>query len=189
MTPVTPDTKPWYQSITLWGAIIAAVAGILNAAGVPVSDEEQRQLAEVLTHAGEVVGIGLVIWGRFRARHTLTVSGGTGGIGTGIALALALSGTLAIGACAGTKLSDARVQLLTACESWTNVLTAAAGWRAAGTLTESSIDNIQHWREIVEPICKQPAPTDIAAAASEIGLVERALQQVLATQPKTGART
>ncbi|MER2635171.1 MAG: hypothetical protein ABTQ30_15095 [Rhizobiaceae bacterium] len=187
MTP-TPETKPWFQSITLWGAIIAAVAVVLNAAGVPVSDEEQRSAAELLTHAGEAVGLGLVIWGRFRARHTLTVSGGTGGIGTGIALALAISGTLTIAACAGTKLSDARVQLLTACESWTNVLTAAAGWRAAGTLTESSIDNIEHWRKVVEPICKEPAPTEIAASGG-LGVVERALQQVLAIQPKTERRT
>ncbi len=70
------NTKPWYQSVTLWGAVVAGVSAVANAAGVPVSDAEQQQVAETLTHVGELVGLGLVVWGRVRARHQLTTVGG-----------------------------------------------------------------------------------------------------------------
>lgn len=90
------DPKPLYQSRTLWGAVITAIAMIAQAAGVGISDAEQQQLVDLLTYAGEGVGLGLVIWGRIVAKRRLTVSGGTG-----IAIALALASTLTLSACGG----------------------------------------------------------------------------------------
>jgi|APTNR8051073442_1049403.scaffolds.fasta_scaffold04346_5 hypothetical protein len=88
----TTAAKPWYESRTLWGAIVTAIAMIVQASGIEVPDAEQQRLIDLLTHLGEGFGLVLVIWGRIAARKRLTVSGGTG-----IALALALASML--GAC------------------------------------------------------------------------------------------
>jgi hypothetical protein len=178
------DSKLWYQSMTLWGAVVAGTSAILNAAGVPVSDAEQQQVAETLTHLGELVGLGLVVWGRLRARHGLTTVGG----GSGIALALVTASALTLSACEGTQLADPRGQLLTACESFVNAETALAGWRRAGVLSAEQIAAVDQARAVAVPVCSGPAPTSDAAAGTALDQVEAALLRVQSITPDGAAR-
>jgi hypothetical protein len=59
--------KNWYQSKTVWGALIAVGASMLQVAGVDFGAEEQAQLAEIaVTLAGAVGGL-LALYGRLVA--------------------------------------------------------------------------------------------------------------------------
>lgn len=66
------NTKPFYASLTFWGALVTAASALVQAAGLgEITTEEQAALAERLTYAGEVIGIGMVIVGRWRANKPL----------------------------------------------------------------------------------------------------------------------
>lgn len=61
------DIKTWYQSRTIWGAIIAISASLAHAGGYSISTADQAQLADaVLSLAGTVGGL-VAIWGRMKA--------------------------------------------------------------------------------------------------------------------------
>lgn len=185
------DAKTWYQSITIWGAVIAAVAGVLNACGVTVSDAEQRSLAELLTHLGEGFGLGLVIWGRIRARHTLTT--GAAGTSGAAALLVAIGGAvslLTLPACSeGTLRQPTPAEaLLTACEGWQRTLTSLAAFRAAGQLSPAQIETVDHWRPILSAPCSQP-PADDAVASTVLPSVERGLAVTLGVQTEVAAHS
>lgn len=64
-------TKPWWQSKTVWGSIIALLAGIATFAGLKLDATLQDQLADLITGAANVAG-GLIAWyGRVKAQSTL----------------------------------------------------------------------------------------------------------------------
>lgn len=72
------ETKQWYLSKTIWGAVIMLLATVLKATGlVDLTATEQGQLVDQLyslAFAGsELVGFALVIWGRISASKNLTV--------------------------------------------------------------------------------------------------------------------
>jgi hypothetical protein len=62
-----PD-KPWYTSVTLWGALVMAVAFILGHFGFGITASEQIQITNLLTiiatSVGGIVGLIMVIIGR-----------------------------------------------------------------------------------------------------------------------------
>ncbi len=61
------DIKTWYQSRTIWGAIIAISASLAHAGGYDLSTADQGQLADaILSLAGTLGGL-LAIWGRMKA--------------------------------------------------------------------------------------------------------------------------
>jgi len=65
------ETKPWYQSKTIWGAIIAMIApmlALLTHNGVHILPADQDQLADLLSGAGTTFGGILAILGRASAR-------------------------------------------------------------------------------------------------------------------------
>lgn len=71
------DKKPWYQSITVWGAALVTISAVLLPMfGKPeiatTIQEQQTSIMEILTKIGEVVGLAVVIIGRFRAKTNLT---------------------------------------------------------------------------------------------------------------------
>lgn len=71
------ETKPWYLSMTQWGAgIVAICAVILPAIGkadlAKVVVDSQVDIANAITGIGAVIGLVLVIVGRFRATTVLT---------------------------------------------------------------------------------------------------------------------
>jgi hypothetical protein len=68
------DTKLWYQSKTVWGALIAIAASLLQATGVDFDLAGQDQLAENLVALSGAIGAigGLVaLYGRMSADKRL----------------------------------------------------------------------------------------------------------------------
>lgn len=65
--------KPWYQSKTVWGALIAIAAPLLGRAGLDVGGAEQAEIAEALTTLAGTLGGLLALYGR------LTATKGVGG--------------------------------------------------------------------------------------------------------------
>jgi len=65
------DTKKWWESKTIWGAIVMLAALILGYLGVEVGPEEQATFVDLVVGAiNEVmalVGFVLTIVGRFKA--------------------------------------------------------------------------------------------------------------------------
>lgn len=61
------EMKTWYQSRTIWGAIIAISASVAHAGGYSLSVADQGQLADAaLSLAGTAGGL-IAIWGRMKA--------------------------------------------------------------------------------------------------------------------------
>ena len=67
------DLKPWYQSKTVWGALISIAAPLLGRAGLEVGGAEQAEIADALTTLAGTVGGLLALYGR------LTATKGVGG--------------------------------------------------------------------------------------------------------------
>lgn len=59
--------KNWYQSKTIWGALIAVAASALQLAGLEIGAAEQAELADIaVTLTGAVGGL-LALYGRICA--------------------------------------------------------------------------------------------------------------------------
>lgn len=67
------EMKPWYQSKTVWGALIAIAAPLLGRAGLELGGPEQAEIAEAMTTLAGTVGGLLALYGR------LTATKGVGG--------------------------------------------------------------------------------------------------------------
>lgn len=65
------DTKYWYQSKTVWGALIAILASVMHAGGFELGSEAQNELADgIVALAGAVGGL-LALYGRLSAEKRL----------------------------------------------------------------------------------------------------------------------
>jgi hypothetical protein len=60
-------TKQWYRSKTVWGALIAVGASLLQTVGVDLTPDVQNDLADLAIAAGGVIGGALSIYGRISA--------------------------------------------------------------------------------------------------------------------------
>lgn len=61
------DTKAWHQSKTIWGALVAILASVLQAAGAPLEPGMERDLVEALTTLAGAAGGLFAIYGRLSA--------------------------------------------------------------------------------------------------------------------------
>lgn len=66
--------KVWWQSKTIWGSIIALLAGVATLAGVKLDATLQDQLAQLLAGLGEIAGGALAWYGRLQASGAITWS-------------------------------------------------------------------------------------------------------------------
>lgn len=66
---MTDDLKAWYQSRTVWGALIAILASLANAAGVEVTAGDKADLADLIIAAVGTIGGMLALYGRISARR------------------------------------------------------------------------------------------------------------------------
>ena len=65
------DSKAWYQSKTVWGALIAVASSGLRLAGVELGLDMQGQLADAaVTLAGTIGGL-LALYGRVAAKTAI----------------------------------------------------------------------------------------------------------------------
>lgn len=67
------DTKVWYTSKTVWGSIIAVVAGIAGAFGFNIDSAGQEVISTSIVGAVSIVGGLIALYGRLRATKTTTL--------------------------------------------------------------------------------------------------------------------
>jgi len=61
------DFKCWYQSRTIWGALIALGSGIAALYGYHITPQDQQTLIELLSGITTSIGGLIALYGRFRA--------------------------------------------------------------------------------------------------------------------------
>jgi len=61
------ETKPWYTSRAVWGALVAMFSSTLMVAGHTIAPDLQSMLIDVLTLLGTSFGSGLALYGRIKA--------------------------------------------------------------------------------------------------------------------------
>lgn len=61
-------TVPWWESKTIWWALITAVCNIAGLLGYQVSTADQEKVVEIIVNIGTIATIGLVIWSRVHAK-------------------------------------------------------------------------------------------------------------------------
>lgn len=65
------DMKPWWQSKTLWGAIVTIASSILGLAGLELGDADAEALTGLLTSLGAAIGGIIAIVGRLKAKSRI----------------------------------------------------------------------------------------------------------------------
>lgn len=66
------STKQWYESRTIWGALISVVSGLVPVVGsVMAVPEIQSQVVDVLSGMGAAVGGAIATWGRVQAQAAI----------------------------------------------------------------------------------------------------------------------
>ncbi|MDP3523291.1 MAG: hypothetical protein Q8S27_01840 [Hoeflea sp.] len=65
------DIKPWWQSKTLWGALVTLGSAALGLAGLDMGDADREALVELLTSLGAAIGGVIAIFGRIAARSRI----------------------------------------------------------------------------------------------------------------------
>lgn len=101
------ETKPWYLSRTIIGALVSLLCTVGGTVGLSVVPELQGDITEWLLAAGGLVGGALTIYGRIKASKAIG-KGGT--VAAKLAVAFLLLGGVALGgpmACANLELRQA----------------------------------------------------------------------------------
>ena len=69
------EIKPWYQSKTIWGALVAVLASLLSAAGIDLDAEAQNGLTtDILNLCGALGGL-FALYGRLTANTSIDPPG------------------------------------------------------------------------------------------------------------------
>lgn len=66
------DLKQWYQSRTIWGALIAIAASLAHAGGMTLSAGDQGQIIDSLVSVSGALGGLVAIYGRVTASAKLS---------------------------------------------------------------------------------------------------------------------
>ncbi|MBL4599710.1 MAG: hypothetical protein JKX93_12145 [Rhizobiaceae bacterium] len=61
------NEKAWYDSKTIWGALLAVAASIAGSLGLSIDGGAQQDLAEALVQLTGAAGALLAVYGRFTA--------------------------------------------------------------------------------------------------------------------------
>ena len=70
------DTKKWWQSKTIWGALVTVLVGILNAFSiVSIDGAAQGQIVDIVVQITGIVSTVVTIIGRVGAKATITKTG------------------------------------------------------------------------------------------------------------------
>ena len=65
------ETKPFWQSRTVWGVVIMAAAGLIKPLGYELTPELQTALVDLVLNGVEIAGAALAIFGRVAASKNL----------------------------------------------------------------------------------------------------------------------
>jgi len=66
------DEKPWYQSRTIWGALLAVGATFAGSLGIMVEPAIQNDLADVFVRLAGALGALIAIYGRLAATDIIS---------------------------------------------------------------------------------------------------------------------
>ena len=101
-----PIATPWWQSVTIWGVVITALAGLLGRYGVELAPDDEKTLAAaivaVVTPLGILWGLVQAIWGRARAKTPLAKPGDPTSRASSLSALIAMAAvaaTMGLGAC------------------------------------------------------------------------------------------
>lgn len=65
------EEKNWYQSKTIWGALIAVAASFVSALGISIDATAQSDLAEAILQLITALGAMTAIYGRLSATELI----------------------------------------------------------------------------------------------------------------------
>lgn len=65
------DIKPWWQSKTLWGALVTIASGLFGLFGLDLGETDRAALVDLLTSLGAALGGVIAIIGRIMARDRI----------------------------------------------------------------------------------------------------------------------
>jgi len=65
------ETKVWYMSLTLWGAIVTVLAAIGGLFGIDIDADTQKQIIEYIVLGASAIGGLMAAYGRIRASKTI----------------------------------------------------------------------------------------------------------------------
>ncbi len=65
------NSKPWYTSKTIWGSLIAMIAGIGSAFGFEIDPQSQAGLVDSILKLVSAAGSLLAVYGRFSATQPI----------------------------------------------------------------------------------------------------------------------
>ena len=71
------DTKPWYASVTVWGAVVSVLASALSLFDVRLDAQLQADLRDWLLSAATLAGGAAALWGRLRASRRIVTAATT----------------------------------------------------------------------------------------------------------------
>jgi uncharacterized membrane protein len=66
------EEKHWYQSRTIWGALIAVIASLFGALGISIDGTTQNEISEVMLKIVSVLGAVTAIYGRLSATEIIS---------------------------------------------------------------------------------------------------------------------
>jgi hypothetical protein len=61
------EEKPWYESKTIWGSLVAIAASLSAALGVGIDGTTQAELASIIVQFAAAAGSLVAIYGRLMA--------------------------------------------------------------------------------------------------------------------------
>jgi hypothetical protein len=65
------DTKPWYTSVTIWGAVVSLLASLLSLFKIHLDAQLQSDLRDWLLAAATLAGGAAALYGRLRASRRI----------------------------------------------------------------------------------------------------------------------
>jgi len=66
------DEKHWYQSKTIWGALLAVIASLFGALGISIDSTAQNELSDALVQLIGAIGAITAIYGRISATDIIS---------------------------------------------------------------------------------------------------------------------
>ncbi len=69
------DLKHWYNSKTIWGALISVIASLLHVSGINIAAADQGQLVDSIVNIAGALGGLLAVYGRVTATSAIKSAG------------------------------------------------------------------------------------------------------------------
>lgn len=66
------EEKPWFESKTIWGSLIAVAAALASALGISIDGATQAELADIIVQFAAAGGALMAIYGRLSATHVIS---------------------------------------------------------------------------------------------------------------------